>query len=222
MRRGPQVLAPLLAASLCAAAAAEVLEPGAQIEDQLDVVQVDRRIIAVSSLGGTIFETPLELGEHVRGILSRGLMGIVTTNVRLLAATAGSSRFKTLRYRVTEREATAPEPQVADRVALVALGPRVAALAASSAGWSQLALGPQEELRHTQVSANLALVLTDRRAVAFSAASGGFVEEPLSPEEAIESVSLKDGSITLETPRRVLVFHAGRPVWTALLRTNRR
>jgi hypothetical protein len=193
-----------------------------RVEDQLNILAVDRRLISVNSVSGAIIETELETGEEVVRIESQGLVGVVATNLRLLGTTAGSVRFKPLRYRIEEREGLPALVHVADRVVLVALSQRVVALAATSAGWSQLSLGPRETVERAEADANLAVFATDRRAVAFSPESGGFVAVALTPEEDIESLSVEGSSVTLQTPYRVLVFRAGLPVWTELIRRERR
>jgi hypothetical protein len=210
----------LLAGALCAAPTFGVFKPGLEIEDQLDVLEVDRRLISVNAASGAIVETNLEIGERVLRIESQGLVGVAATNARLLGITAKSRRFKPLRYRIEEREALPDAVHVADRVVLVPFPHRVVALAATSAAWSQLSLGSREQLRTVVADANLGAVVTDRRAVAFSHASGGFVGVALSPKEYIESLSLEESSVTLVTSRRVLIFRAGAPLWTDLLRRN--
>ena len=216
----PRFWGSLLAAILCAGSGFET--PGVRIEDQLNLFSVDRRLISVNSVSGSVIETTLEIGEQIVRIESQGLVGVAATNVRLLGTTAGSVRFKPLRYRLEEREGLPAAVHVADRVVLVALPQRVVALAATSAGWSELSLGPREVVKRAGADSNLAVLVTDRRAVAFSPESGGFVEVALSPEEDIESLSLEESSVTLQTPHRVLVFRPGMPVWTQLIRRDRR
>lgn len=197
-------------------------EPGVAPEDQLDLVTVDRRVIAVSGRNGATFEATLELDERVLHMDTQGLIGVAATNVRLLGASSGAGRFRTLRYRVEEREQAPPRLLVADRVVLVQLGHRIVALGATSRDWAELTLGPREELRSTHADANVGAIVTDRRAVAFSPASGGFVQTSLAPGDSLETLSLEPSSVTLVTPRRVLIFHAGGARWTELRRRNRR
>ncbi len=82
----------LLGGADAAEAYAQRAEPGIPLEDRVDVVQVDRRLLAVrSGPGGGVVEQRLELGERVLAIRTRGLIGVATTNVRLLGVTSGSS-----------------------------------------------------------------------------------------------------------------------------------
>ena len=217
-----RLLLTLLAALICAAPRFGDPAPGVEIEDAIDLIQVDRRIIAVNSANGAIINVDLELGESVIWTGSEGLVGVAATSVRLLGATAGSRRFHSLRYRVEERASPPQSGYVSERLALVPLAHRLVVLAAGSSAWAELTLGPNEKRLHTSVDANIAAVVTNRRAIAFAAKSGGFVEIVLSPQETLESISIEESSVTLITPRRVLVFRAGAGFWTDILRKNHR
>ncbi len=207
---------PLLLVGWLAAAGA----PGVVIEDRIDVVQVDRSILAVGATGAFL-QIDLELGEEVLDTRSQGLIGVVTTTSRLLGVTQDSASFRELRYRVEERAKLPERIYLADRVALVDLGRRLAAMGPGSTSWNQLSLGPGEHLGQVMIGANLAGAVTERSAIAFATESGGFVTISLSPRETVESNSLRDSSLTLTTSRRFLVFRAGAGRWFERLRRNR-
>lgn len=191
---------------------------GIAIEDRIDVVQVDRRVLAIGA-DGTFLELELEIGERVLDSRSQGLIGVVTTTSRLLGVSQGAASWRELRYRIEEREAAPERIYLADRVALVALTNRLAGLGPRSGRWNELELGLGESLRSVVVDDNLAGAVTERRAIAFAPTSGGFVTIALSPREELEASSLRDSTLTLTTTRRFLVFRAGAERW---IERNRR
>lgn len=190
--------------------------PGVEIEDRIDLVQVDRRLLAVGA-NGSLLEVRLEVGERVLDTRSGGLVGVAATSSRLLGVTTRSSSFRELRYRVREREAAPHRIYLGDRVALVPFASRLAALAPGSTQWNELRLSPSEVVQRVLIESNLAAVVTHRRAIAFAAASG-FVETTLSPNETVERISVEESSLVILTSRRMLVFRAGARRWVARLR----
>jgi hypothetical protein len=193
-------------------------DPGVEIEDRIDVVQVDRRILAVSAERGKVLEVGLRLAERVVASRSQGLIGVVTTNQRLLGATNRSGSWQAVELRRSE---TGEEPiHVSDRLALVPMPTRLMGLAGGTGIWAELELQPGENPIRVHVESRVGLCLTPRRAIALSAGGGGFVQRLLTPKETIESMSLKESSITLTTPYRVLLYQDGSDRWTELRRSG--
>ena len=190
-------------------------------EDRIDVISVDRRVLAVNANGG-LPELDLEIGEEVTDTQSDGLVGVAATNTRLLGITSESGSWRELRLRVSERRALdrGDRIHVGDRVALAVLDERIAALALGSTGWNELALTPREEVEHAKVGANVAGVATQLRAIGFSARSG-FVSISLRPNEEIQASSVKDSSIVLTTNVRLLIFREGSGIWLERRRFKR-
>ena len=171
------------------------------------MVSVDRRVLAVNAAGG-LPELDLEIGEEVMGTRSAGLVGVASTNTRLLGITTQSASWRELRLRVSERASRPERIHVGERVALAILDERIAALAPGSTGWNEVALTPRESIAHIAVGSNVAGVAAQLRAIGFSAGSG-FVSLSLEPSEKIEASSAKDSSIVLTTNSRILIFREG-------------
>jgi hypothetical protein len=218
-RRWSGLLAPFGLALAAAGAAAQ--GPGIEVEDRIDVVQVDRRLIAVrGARGGTVADLTLEVGERVLELRSQGLVGAATTTVRLLAVSAGSGGWQELRYRLAGRNSPPERLYVGDRIVLVPLAARLAGFAPDTGGWVEQQLGPSDGAVRVRVDDNVAVALSDRRAIAFAPGSG-FVDVPLDANDRLESVSFRDSSAILTTPRRILIFRAGAAGWTALTRRDK-
>ncbi len=193
-------------------------EPGVQIEDRVDILQTERRLIAVDAGGRRVSEVDLELGEEVVAVGSVGKLVVASTSARLLGFRSGAPGWVELRYRVSESPST--RLYLGERVALIALPDRIVALTASSKSWLELGLSPGERAESVFSDSNLGAVVTSRRAIALSEGTP-FVEIGLSPREQVETSSTSDSSISLVTQRRLLVYRAGSARWVELPRLVR-
>jgi hypothetical protein len=193
-------------------------DEGVEIEDRLDVLRVDRRLIAVSGDDGRILEEKLRPDERVVSLESQGVVGVAATEHRLLGVTTRSSSWQEIQLRVHEK---APgRLHLGDRIVVVPLERRLLALTRGAGIWTELDLLAGEVPVRVEVEAEVAVCVTGRRAIGLSAQGGGFVEVPLTPREEVESISLEARSVTLRTLYRVLVFRAGAVRWAELRRTD--
>jgi hypothetical protein len=191
---------------------------GVQIEDRVDVLRVDRRLLAVSADSGHVLEEKLRLDERLLRLESEGVVGVAVTDQRLLGVTTRSSSWQEVRLRAAE---TSPESiHLGDRLALVLLDRRLLSLTRGSGIWTELRLSKGELPARIAVDSGVGFCVTGRRAIAVSSDGTGFVQVHLTPREEVESVSLKDQSVTLRTLYRVLVFRSGFPRWLELRRTD--
>jgi hypothetical protein len=193
---------------------------GVEIEDRLDVLRVDRRLLAVSADSGGILEVKLRPDEKLQFLESQGVVGVAASNERLLGATTRSSSWQEVRLRVRERKVPIERAYLGDRLALVPLQRRLLALTRGSGIWTELKLLPGETPVRVEVASGVGVCLTERRAIGVSSEGGGFSEVSLTPREKIESVSLKDQSATVQTLYRVLVFRTAEAGWTEIRRTD--
>lgn len=211
----------LLIGALCLGQSAADRQPGVEIEDRLDLVPVDNRVLAIDSRRNRTIEITLEIDERVISAESRGLVGVVVTTARLLGVSTESSRFQELRYRVNERESAPPDVYLGDRVAVVALRRRLVGMSSTTTSWLSLDTGPREQIERVFAEANLVVAVSDRRAVVLAPNLTDFAEIDLTPKETLEDASLSENSITLITSRRILIFRAGSGSWSSFLRKNR-
>ena len=195
--------------------------PGIEIEDRIDLIQVDRRILAIDSRSQRQLEFTLDVNEQLLGLDSRGAVAVVRTNQRLLGLTSEHGSFQQLRYRVGERQAVPDDVYLGDRVLAVPLENRLVALSTTTESFQILEMGPREQIQRALADNNVVGIVTQRRAIAFSVRFPSFVEVTLSPKETIENTSVNDSSITLVTSRRILIYRAGTGVWNDLNRKNR-
>ena len=207
-----------MGAAICAVLAALWLGPAAAarfpdevpLEDLLEIVHLPGKLLAIDASGGGQTRIDLEIGEQVRWLGSRGVIGIALTDRRLLAVATRSASWQEDRYWRTETPPT--EALLGDRVALVQTSQRV--LGFTGAGnLIEYRVGPQEQVVTSRIGANTAVFLTDRTAQGLSAHLGGFFGTSLHARERLESVSPRTNLVTVRTNRRLLIFRAPTGSW---------
>jgi hypothetical protein len=208
---------------LCGLAAAALLvlaAPGAlaqvrsdetPLEDVLELVHLERQVLAIDAQNGVATTVDLELGEDVLWSRSRGRVGVVLTNRRVLAVSTSSGAWQGERYRRTERR-----PELAllgDRVALVETSERVLGFNGGSGALVEYRLGPQEYLVDARTGANAAVVVTNRQVLGLSPQAGGFFPAKLQVQERLVELTPRSNLATVRTDRRLLVFRGPTGTW---------
>jgi len=177
----------------------------------LELSFLGRDIIALSGEGSTVV-VRLNLGERVLWSESRGRVGLVITNERLLAVATGSAAWQQARFLLDETRPTTA--LLGDRVAVAMTSRRALGFVGTTGNFVEYRIGPNEALRHVRVGENVAVIVTDRKAVGLSPATGGFTETSLQLRERIESVDTRSTLATVRTSRRLLFFRAPTGAWS--------
>jgi hypothetical protein len=208
--RLPALLAGLLLAT--AAAGADLRAPGeTPVADVLQIILLERDVVAVDGLAGTELRQRLELGEVVHYAESRGRVGIVLTDRRVLAVGVRSGAWQEARYRRGE-----PPPTGAflgEQVALVVTSKRALGFDGGSGNLVERSLGPRERVIAADASGAVGVIVTDRRAFGVSPFAGGFFVAKLRVEESVDAVSASGNVATVRTSRRLLTFQAPSGTW---------
>ncbi len=212
-----------LAAALVLAVPLAAVEAGAQatrgdvpLADILEVLLIDRDLVAVDAEGGGQVTLRLELGENVLWRESRGRIGVVLTDRRVLAVATGSAAWQETRYRRSE---SVPEGALlGDRVAVLTTAVRAIGFNGETGNLLETGLGPREKVLRNRVGENVAVVLTDRRALGLSPFVGGFFPVRLDVGEDVEALETRSNVATLTTQRRVLIFRSPTGTWEERLR----
>jgi hypothetical protein len=174
----------------------------------IEVVVMEDEILAVDAESGGTSITRLQLGEEVLWVGTRGLLGVVVTDRRVLAVGTGSSSWQEIPYERGERPPR--EADLGDRLALVTLSRRVLGFLGTTSRFAEVRLGPHEALRVTRVGANVAVVVTDRQAFGLSPDAGRFFSIRLQLREKLVEVQARSNLATVRTDQRVLVFRGRR------------
>ncbi len=203
---------PLLLLLLLAAPALPAPPGETPIEDVLQIVALDRELIAIDGASGHELSLRLEIGERLIGRHTRGRVGVVVTDRRILAVGVGSGSWQ--RERLRHGEALLEPPLLGDRVALVLTTRRALGFDGGSRNLVEKDLGPREKPRLRAVGANVAILATGRRALGLSPFRGGFFEIGLRLNEALEGAEAGGNLATLTTSQRLLTFKAASGHWS--------
>jgi hypothetical protein len=210
----------LAASILLVTALASAQQPDeVPLGDVLEVLVLDRQLLAVDARGGGQRELPLRLEERVLWTGARGRVGVALTDQRVLAVAVGSGAWQ---QADRQRDEELPgDALLGDRVALVVTSRRVLGFEAGSGNLVESRLGVRERVLARRSGENVAVVVTDRRALGLSPMVGGFFEAKLSLVERFESLTAAANLATVTTDRRVLIFRAPSGSWEQRLRTLR-
>jgi hypothetical protein len=212
----------LLALSLVAAAdgrAQPVAPDEVPLADLLEILLLDRELIAIDARGGGQLVERLQLDETVLWLGSHGQVGVAVTTRRVLAAATGSAAWQEASYQQNERPPHAP--LLGDRVALAVTNRRALGFDGGSGNLVEYRLGPNERALTSRAGENVGVIVTDRSALGLSPLAGGFFRAKLGVAERIESLSTGANVATLTTDRRVLIFRATTGTWEERARNLR-
>lgn len=212
MRRGLALAAGLAALAALGAGAAGRTPGTTPLEDVLQVQVLDGALLAVDAEGGGETREALHRDERVLWRRTRGRVGVVATDERLLAVRARSAAWQDARYRRGESPPGGAE--LGDRVALAVTEKRVLGFDGGTGNLVEAELGPREEVLRTAVGANVAVAVTGRRALGLSPFAGGFFEVRLRVGEELESLAASGNVATLRTDERLLTFRAPAGSWS--------
>lgn len=179
--------------------------------DLLEIVVLQRELLAIDANGGGQNEERLLRGEQVRWTGSRGRVGVVLTDQRILAVSTISASWQSVRY--MQGESPPVGATLGDRVALLLTNKRAIGFDGNSGNLIERSLGPGEPVVGSAVGDNVAVVVTPRRALGLSAFRGGFFQTKLHVGERMESVAAKANLVTLTLSNRLLFFRAPTGTW---------
>ena len=178
----------------------------------IEVLVVDRELLAFDAFGTKNFRTRLELEEEVIWSAAQGLVGVVITTRRALAVTPGASDWQAVNWRASEEPVDAAV--LGDRLALLSTHLRVLAFDSLAGAWFQENVGPGEEVSALRAGQNSGVVVTNRRALGIGPDARGFFDTRLRLHEDIEHVNADANLATIMTSERVLVFRSQAGSWS--------
>ena len=194
------------------AGGADLRAPGeTPLADVLQLLVLEREIVAIDGLAGTDLRHPLERGERVLFAEARGRVAIALTDRRVLAVAVRSGSWQESRYRRGE-----PPPEGAflgEQVALVVTTKRALGFDGGSGNLVEKSLGPREQVIAADASGAVGVIVTDRRALGVSPFAGGLFETKLRVEETVEALAATGNLATVRTSRRLLTFQALTGAW---------
>jgi hypothetical protein len=198
-------------AAITAPAHAQNVPGEVPLADVLEILVVDRELLAIDAAGGGQTVARLRLNETVLWKGARGKVGVIITDQRILAVATQSGSWQETDYRRTE---TRPESALlGERVALAITSERVLGFNGGSGNLAEISLGVREQVVVARVGENVGVVVTDRRALGLSPFLGGFFSTALTLGDQVEAVSAESNLATLTFGRRLLIFRATTGSW---------
>ncbi len=204
--------------SLGSVAAAQIADE-VPLADILEILELDRQLLAVDARTGGELAISLRLGERVLWKTSRGLLGMVLTDQRVLAAAVASGSWQEADLQLGEL--VPGHAKLGDRVGLLLTSRRVIGFNGESRNLLESSLGLRERVLATAVGRNVAIVVTDRRALGLSPTVGGFFDTPVQLGETVERIEAESNLATVTTARRLLIFRTPTGTWEIRLRDLR-
>jgi hypothetical protein len=201
----------LVMAAASSPASAQGVAGEVPLADVLEILVIDREMLAIDAAGGGQTTARLRLNETVLWKGARGKVGVIITDQRILAVASQSGSWQETDYRRKEQR---PESALlGERVALVITSERVLGFNGGSGNLVEYRLGPREKVLAARVGENVGVVATDRRALGLSPFQGGFFSTALELGDQIEAISAESNLATLTVPRRLLIFRATTGTW---------
>jgi len=197
--------------ALPAGSRAQVVRPDeVPLADLLEILLIDRELLAIDARGGGQKALRLRLGENLLWKGSQGSVGLAFTDQRILAVAVQSAAWQ--EEQRLHDEVVPDSVSFGDRVALAVTSRRV--LGFTQAGnLIETPLGLREQVLAVRTGENVAAAVTDRRALGLSPSAGGFFSIPVQLGEKLESVEATANVATVTTHRRVLIFRAPFGSW---------
>jgi hypothetical protein len=186
------------------------------LADVLEILELDRQLLAIDARGGGQLALDLRLEERVIWKTARGRVGMVLTDQRVLAVASGSGTWQ--RIELQNGEQVSGRAQLGDRVGLLLTTRRAIGFDGGSRNLLEASLGLRERVLATAVGRNVAVLVTDRRALGMSPSVGGFFDTPIQLGETIERIEAESNVATVTTNHRLLIFRTPTTSWEIRLR----
>jgi hypothetical protein len=181
------------------------------LADILEVLQIDRDLVAVEARSGGLLTLRLRLEEDVVWMGSRGSVGVAFTTQRILAVAADTAAWQEVER--FQAELLPEQALLGDRVALIITSRRILGFTERVGNFLESRRILRERVLASRTGQNVAVVVTDRRALAMSPQADSFFETPIQLKERLESVRAASNLATVTTNRRVLIFHGPFGSW---------
>jgi hypothetical protein len=181
------------------------------LEDQLEIVERDRELLAIDAWTRSVVAVDLDRQEEVLWKGVRGRVALAITDRRALAVVPGSVGWNQRSFDLRESEPLRIE--IGDRVALVVTDRRVLGFEGISGTWSETRLGPREHVLDSAAGTNVAVATTRTRVLGVAAARGGLFEASLGVREQVQTLRVHGSFATVTTGERLLTFRAPDGTW---------
>ncbi len=181
-----------------------------EIEDLIDLIETDSKIIAVIE-GRKSISFDLRSEEKVVWNGSRGDLGAILTNIHFSVISVTSNAWRSLQLNLSESEKGSAS--LSPYLALLVTEDRAIGYDAASNRFIETQLSTHDELIAAKVDKYVAVVVTSKRAYGLASEASSFSEVRLRNRETIESVKVTASKATVRTSDRVLTFEVTGNRW---------
>ncbi len=189
---------------------------GGVVEDVIDIHAVDGDVVAVRK-GRVLSRQGLGVREEVLWIGSKGHVGAVLTNRRLLVISASSANWQNMDFRLDEAaEDLESHIMISNFLVLAVTHRRIIFFDGLSNAWAVKNIPLHDRIEKILIDHYVAAVITEKRAYGVAARRGRFVEQRFGSDEKVESTRTRPHSVTIYTNRNLFVFRSRTPFWSRI------
>jgi len=181
-----------------------------EIEDLIDLIEIESKIIAVIE-GRKSISFDLRSEEKVIWNGSRGDLGAILTNIHFSVISVTSNAWRSLSLNLSESEKGSAS--LSPYLALLVTEDRAIGFDATSNRFIETQFSNHDELIAAEVDKYVAVVVTSNRAYGLASEASSFSEVRLRNKETIESVKVTASKATIRTSDRLLTFEAAGSTW---------
>lgn len=183
------------------------------VPDSIDIQMVENELIGIVE-GRNEYSIDLDLGERIVWRGTRGTVGAVLTENRILALSRVSRGWAELALKLNESDK--PEsitPLISDFLVLMVTDRRIIGFDSQRGRWVQQSVPIHDRIVNSHINSHVAAVITSKRIFAWAWGSIDFKEQRLRRSETIQYVDTRPHTVTVGTDRRLLVFKSGGGGW---------
>ncbi|MBI2559627.1 MAG: hypothetical protein HYW14_00630 [Planctomycetes bacterium] len=181
-----------------------------------DIIKIEvtgDEITGLNTLTNVRVVEKLKEGESVTSAVSKGKVGAVLTNRKLLGFNATNNAWTSFET-FFNKDVFPNEIKVSSNMAVAIAKRRVYAYTATSIKWNFELVSFLEQILSSDISDNLIFVRTNARLLAFSFQKQTWLPQNLYAGETIKDIATGGNFATVTTNNRILTFDAKDDGWT--------
>ena len=183
------------------------------VEDVIDIHVADGEVLGIRN-GVSVHKKKLGLREEILWKGTRGHVGTVLTDQRLLVLSKNSPGWKERSWRLDEVSSQhKPDVAISDFLVLAVTGRRIIIYDGLVDKWTSTNVSLHDRIEDFVVDNYVAAIVTEKRVLGVAGRRGRFVPENFQSNESVVSVSARPHSITIRTSQRLLIFRSRSPFW---------
>jgi hypothetical protein len=184
-----------------------------EVEDLVDIVATDRTFNAVID-GRRSFTEDRRPGETIAWQGAKGEVGAYLTNLRLLAVSVTSGKWRTQHLKVNEKR---QEPRIllGKHLLVMVSRERFVGFGTATGGFFEVRRPIGEQVLVEEIGGRVAALITPSRAFGFSSNRMGAAEIRFRRDEKFESIKTTYNKITLRTSERLITLESRDAAWRA-------